>query len=278
MKIDILTLFPDMFGGVLDESIIGRARERDLIDIAVHDIREYSGNKHRKADDTPFGGGAGMVMMAQPVFDAIRSISADCTETGTEEGTGTGAGRRSRMLYMSPRGRVLDEELIKELGGEGRITILCGHYEGMDQRVLDYFGFEEVSVGDYILTGGELPAMIVTDAVARLIPGVLGSEESHSEESIYSGLLEYPQYTRPADFEGMLVPEVLTSGHHRQIQLFNFRKSLELTQARRPDLFGTFVLAHEDGAGLDKEERVILSEVLAVHRAEIANGTRGGII
>jgi tRNA (guanine37-N1)-methyltransferase len=270
MKIDILTLFPDMFGGVLNESIIGRAQESGLVEIAVHDIRKYSANKHRRADDTPFGGGAGMVMMAQPVFDAIRGIDADRRDAGDEGGC--------RMLYMSPRGRVLDEGLITELGDEERIVILCGHYEGMDQRVLDYFDFEEVSVGDYILTGGELAAMIVTDAVTRLIPGVLGSCESHSEESIYSGLLEYPQYTRPADFEGIPVPDVLVSGHHRLIHLFNFRKSLELTQARRPDLFAAFALAHEEGASLDKEERAILSEVLAVHRADIANGNSGGII
>jgi tRNA (guanine37-N1)-methyltransferase len=247
LKIDILTLFPDMFACVLNESIIGRAQERGLVSISVHDIREYSTNKHRRADDTPFGGGAGMVMTAQPVFDAIRGIGAE----------------GSRLLYMSPRGRLLDEGLITALGEEEHITILCGHYEGMDQRVLDYFDFEEVSVGDYILTGGEIPAMIVADAVTRLIPGVLGSEESHSEESIYSGLLEYPQYTRPADFEGMPVPEVLTSGHHKQIQLYNFEKSLELTKERRPDLFGAFLQKHKDGKDLDKKEKAILSEVLS---------------
>jgi tRNA (guanine37-N1)-methyltransferase len=253
--VDILTVFPGLFEPVLRTSIIGRAQEAGVIDARAHDLRAYSTDRHRRTDDSPFGGGAGMVMTPQPVFDALRSL-------GVRQGMRTKTGRRRkgspRLLYMSPRGRMLDAELLHELSGEGRIVLLCGHYEGMDQRVLDHFGFDEVSIGDYILTGGEIPAMVLLDALTRLLPGALGNENAHNEESIYSGLLEYPQYTRPAVFEGLAVPDVLTSGHHREIHLHQFRCSLELTAERRLDLFDAFAAS---GHSLDKDERRILAEV-----------------
>ena len=199
MKIDILTLFPEMFSAVTESSILGRAGDKGILDINLINIRDFSKDKHNKADDTPFGGGPGMVMLAQPVFDALKSVEA----------------RGKRLIYMSPRGKVLDMETIKELAKEEELVLLCGHYEGIDQRVLDYWEMEEISIGDYILTGGELPAMVLIDAVARFIPDVLGSRESVADESIYSGLLECDQYTKPRQFAGMDVPEVLTSGNHK---------------------------------------------------------------
>ncbi|MGN0701855.1 MAG: tRNA (guanosine(37)-N1)-methyltransferase TrmD, partial [Lentihominibacter sp.] len=189
MKIEVLTLFPEMFSPVTRDSMIGRAVDRGIIDIRLTDIRDFSSSKHNRVDDYPFGGGGGMVMMADPVFGAMEHVNA----------------RNRRVIYMSPRGRVLDEEKIRELSQLDDLVILCGHYEGMDQRVLDYWNAEEISIGDYILTGGELPAMVLIDSVARLIPGVLGNENSALDESIYSGLLEHPQYTQPRDYRGMKV-------------------------------------------------------------------------
>ena len=242
MKIDILTLFPEMFPAVLSAGVIGRAAERGLLQFCVTDIRDYTEDKHRKVDDYPFGGGAGQLLAAQPIFATLQAI----------DGQDSGA----RMVYMSPRGRLLDKDLAEELAGEPSLVVLCGHYEGVDQRVIDAFGFEEVSVGDYILTGGELPAMVLIDAVCRLVPGVLGSEESHAEESIYSGLLEYPQYTRPASFEGLDVPEVLLSGDHAKIALWNFEQSLRLTAERRPEMLHRWI--EENSEKLDKKRKAIV--------------------
>lgn len=243
MKIDILTLFPEMFVPVTTSSILGRAAEKNLIDIRLTDIREYTKNKHRKVDDYPFGGGQGMVMMPQPIFDALRGIKA--------------AGKK--ILYMSPRGRVLDKDKIQELSQLSELVILCGHYEGVDQRVIDCWEMEEVSIGDYILTGGELPAMVLVDSVARLIPGVLSGEDSAMEESVYSGLLEYPQYTQPREYEDIPVPEILLSGHHKNIDLWRFEKSLELTRKVRPDMFENY--CRERTQELDKAEKKILQKV-----------------
>lgn len=243
MKIDILTLFPEMFVPVTTSSILGRAAEKNLIDIRLTDIREYTKNKHRKVDDYPFGGGQGMVMMPQPIFDALRGIKAE----------------GKKILYMSPRGRVLDKAKIQELSQLSELVILCGHYEGVDQRVIDYWDMEEVSIGDYILTGGELPAMVLVDSVARLIPGVLSGEDSAMEESVYSGLLEYPQYTQPREYEDIPVPEVLLSGHHKNIDLWRFEKSLELTRDVRPDMFEDY--CRERAQELDKAEKKILQKV-----------------
>ncbi|MDD2189572.1 MAG: tRNA (guanosine(37)-N1)-methyltransferase TrmD [Eubacteriales bacterium] len=243
MRIDVLTLFPDMFKPVTEESILGRAQENGILDIKLTDIRDYSRDKHKKADDYPFGGGAGMVMLAGPVFCALNEIQA----------------KGKRILYMSPRGKILDKELILDLSSEESLVIMCGHYEGIDQRIIDYWNMEEVSIGDYILTGGELPAMILIDAVARMIPEVLGSSNAHNEESIYSGLLEYPQYTKPRQYEGMEVPEVLISGNHKLIHLWQFEKALELTKKRRPDLFEKFLKQEKN---LTKDEKKILQKIL----------------
>ncbi|MCI5593714.1 MAG: tRNA (guanosine(37)-N1)-methyltransferase TrmD [Eubacteriales bacterium] len=243
MKIDILTLFPEMFVPVTTSSILGRAAEKNLIDIRLTDIREYTKNKHRKVDDYPFGGGQGMVMMPQPIFDALRGIKAE----------------GKKILYMSPRGRVLDKDKIQELSQLSELVILCGHYEGVDQRVIDCWEMEEVSIGDYILTGGELPAMVLVDSVARLIPGVLSGEDSAMEESVYSGLLEYPQYTQPREYEDIPVPEILLSGHHKNIDLWRFEKSLELTRKVRPDMFENY--CRERTQELDKAEKKILQKV-----------------
>lgn len=244
MKIDVLTLFPEMFRPVTEESILGRAGENGILDIRLTNIRDYSQDKHKKADDYPFGGGAGMVMLADPVFSALNAL---------------GAGDK-RLIYMSPRGRVLDQELISELSRENELVILCGHYEGIDQRIIDFWEMEEISIGDYILTGGELPAMILIDAVARMIPEVLGSSDAHNEESIYSGLLEYPQYTKPRQYQGMDVPEVLVSGNHRLIHLWQFEKSLELTKERRPDLWEEYLRTEKN---LTKDEKKILMKIMA---------------
>jgi tRNA (guanine37-N1)-methyltransferase len=261
MKIDILTIFPEMFGEVMRLGVIGRALDNGVIDVGVHDIRSYSSDKHRRTDDEPFGGGAGMVMTVQPIAAALSDI-------GPDDG---------RFIYMSPRGRALDLDLAEELRAEDRLVILCGRYEGVDQRAIDAFGFEEVSIGDYILTGGELPAMVLVDAVCRLIPGILGSDESHDVESIYSGLLEYPQYTRPAEVEirgeKLIAPDVLTSGHHRRIELWQYRRALELTKERRPDMFGRYLNEYggngASSSALGKEERKILAEVRGADHSKV---------
>ena len=242
MKINVLTLFPEMFTAVTG-SILGRACEKGIITFNFINIRDFSNDKHKKVDDYPFGGGPGMVMMADPIFGALNSIDA----------------RGKKILYMSPRGNILDQTKIQQLAEEEELTILCGHYEGVDQRVLDHFDMEEVSIGDYILTGGELPAMVLIDTVARLIPGVLAGEDSATEESIYSGLLEYPQYTKPRSYEGMDVPEILVGGNHKLIYLWKFEQSLRLTRELRPDLFEDFV---KNSKKLTKDEHKLLEKVL----------------
>ncbi|MCQ2547887.1 MAG: tRNA (guanosine(37)-N1)-methyltransferase TrmD [Clostridia bacterium] len=229
MKINILTLFPEMFYPVLNASMLGKACEKGLLQFNIVDIREYSRDKHHKADDYPFGGGAGMLMMAQPI--------CDCMENNAFGG---------KKIYMSPRGKVLDADMVKALADEEELTILCGHYEGVDQRVLDKYDYEELSIGDYILTGGELPSMVLIDSVARLIDGVLASEESALEESIYTGLLEADQYTQPREYEGDEVPEVLTSGNHGAIELWRYENSLRRTKKTRPDLFWAYAKKVEE--------------------------------
>ena len=218
MKFDVLTLFPEMFKS-LDESIIGRAKEKGLIEINLINIRDFSKNKHKKVDDTPYGGGAGMVMMPDVVYDAYSSVKDD----------------KAKVIYLSPQGKVLNQDKVKELSKENHLILLCGHYEGIDQRVLDEIVDEEISIGDYVLTGGELPAMVLIDSVSRYVQGVL-SEDSTNEESFSSNLLEYPQYTRPEEFRGKKVPEVFISGHHENIRKWREEKSLEVTKKKRPDL------------------------------------------
>ena len=220
MRIDILTLFPEMFDGVLSASMLGRAQASGLIDIRVHNIRDYTDNKHRKADDYPFGGGAGLVMMAQPIYDCMDAVLQ---------------GESAHRILLTPRGRTLNQKIAKELSCEDRLVLLCGHYEGVDERVMEIID-DEISIGDYVLTGGELPAMVLIDCVSRLIPGVLGSEESAADESFSDDLLEYPQYTRPASFRGMDVPEILLNGHHAKIQAWRAEQSRLKTALNRPDL------------------------------------------
>ena len=233
MRIDILTLFPEMFSA-LQESILGRAQKSGKIEINVVNIRDYTEDKHLKCDDYPFGGGAGMVMLAQPIMDAMASV--------------TGEGFSGKRIYMGPRGTTLTTRKARELAREEHLVLLCGHYEGVDQRALDSCIDEEISIGDYILTGGELAAMVLTDAVSRFIPGVLGSAESPEEESFSDGLLEYPQYTRPREIGGMEVPEVLLSGDHAKIRAWRRQESLRATKRFRPDLL-------EKAELTDKEKR-----------------------
>lgn len=247
MKIDVLTLFPEMFGPVIGSSILGRAGDKGIIDVRLTDIRDFSQDKHNKADDYPFGGGGGMVMMADPIFGALESVGAE----------------GKKILYMSPRGKILDREKISELAVLDELVILCGHYEGVDQRVLDHWGIEEVSIGDYVLTGGELPAMVLIDSVARMLPDVLGNENSALDESIYSGLLEHPQYTKPRQYRGMDVPEVLVSGNHKLIGLWKFREALLLTKERRLDLYEIFI---KDKSRFSKDERKIVEEIEKISR------------
>ena len=230
MRIDILTLFPEMFAGPFSESMLGRAQENGLLSIAIHDIRVWADNKHSKADDYPFGGGAGLVMMAQPIFDAVEAVDPD---------------HEAHRVLLTPRGKLLTTARARELARCPRLLLLCGHYEGVDERVMALMD-EEVSIGDYILTGGELPAMVLTDCVSRFVPGVLGKGESAEEESFTRSLLEYPQYTRPADFRGMAVPEVLLSGHAANIEKWRHEQALMKTRENRPELLGTFGKYYEN--------------------------------
>lgn len=259
MKINILTLFPEMFTAVTESSILGRAGEKGILNINLINIRDFSTDKHNKADDYPFGGGVGMVMLPQPVFDALKSLeSAESGEpVEAEKGDET---PKKKMIYMSPRGRILDREKIEELAELEEMTILCGHYEGVDQRIIDEWDMEEISIGDYILTGGELAAMVLIDSVSRFIPDVLGTKESATEESVYSGLLEYDQYTKPREYEGLAVPEVLLNGNHKLIHLWQYENSLRLTKERRPDLFAAYV---EKAKDLTKDEKKILEEIVS---------------
>lgn len=282
MRVNVLTLFPEMFTAVTESSILGRAGEKGILDIKLINIRDYTLDKHRKTDDTPFGGGPGMVMTAQPVFDALRSLGLVPRDSHATVPAGTvapsvmpsvmppetdGAAcaqaaceppKRTAMIYMSPRGKILDQEKIEQLSACDEITILCGHYEGVDQRIIDAWGMEEISIGDYILTGGELPAMVLIDSVSRFIPEVLGSRESATEESIYSGLLEFDQYTKPREYEGLGVPEVLVGGNHKLIHLRQYEQSLRLTAERRPDLFRKYM---EKDKELSKDEKKILESI-----------------
>lgn len=222
MRFDILTLFPAVFPPMLESSMLGRAANKGILSFFVHNIRDYADNKHRVTDDYPFGGGAGMVMMPQPALDCIEAVTRQ-------------AEAKPRRIYLSPRGKKLSPALAQELAQEERILLLCGHYEGIDERVLTAID-ECVSIGDYVLTGGELPALVLIDCVSRFIPGVLGHADSAYDESFSDGLLEYPQYTRPAEFRGMAIPDILLSGHHANIAAWRRQQALALTRLHRPDL------------------------------------------
>jgi len=230
IRFDVMTIFPEYFD-ILKLSVIGRALNKELIDVKLHDIRENSVNKHKKTDDYPYGGGQGMVMTVQPVYDTYLKIKSSQTPT-----------EKSILVYMSPKGEVLNQNIAKELSLYDRVCILCGHYEGLDQRVIDEIVDKEVSIGDYVLTGGEIPALVLIDAVSRLIPGVLSDEEGYINESHYEGLLEYPQYTRPEIILNRKVPEVLLSGHHENIKRWRYFRSLMITEKNRPDMFSRLEL------------------------------------
>ena len=229
MRFDIMTLFPDMVDYILSESIIGRARKNNFIDVRLHNIRDYSEDKHRRVDDTPYGGGKGMLMMAPPIYNCYSAILENQKSEGLEC-------KSRRVVYMSPAGKVLTQQKAEELSHCDNLIILCGHYEGVDRRIIDEIVDEEISIGDYVLTGGEIPACILVDCVARLVDGVLSDPECHEKESISSGMLEYPQYTRPYEFHGVKVPDVLISGHHANIDKWRDETARELTQQNRPDL------------------------------------------
>lgn len=233
MRIDIMTLFPDMCRAVLDESIIGRARAAGKVEINCVDIRDYSTDKHRRVDDKPYGGGMGMVMQPQPIYDCYMDL---CSKIGS----------KPHLLYMTPQGKTLTQDRVKELSKLDNIAILCGHYEGIDERVIDELQPEEISIGDYVLTGGELPALIVADSISRMLPGVLSDDECFEDESHYNSLLEYPQYTHPAQWNGREVPDVLLSGHHQKVDQWRRQQSLKRTKIRRPDMLENAELTKED--------------------------------
>ena len=243
MRIAILTIFPEMFESVLHSSILGRARREKLVEIEPVDIRPFSDRKHKNTDDYPFGGGAGMVMLAQPICDAVRHLRAQ--------------GYTGKCIYMSPRGKTFTQQKVVELAQEENFILLCGHYEGVDQRAIDAVVDEELSLGDFVLTGGELAAMTVCDAVVRYVPGVLGSSDSTEEESFTGGLLEYPQYTRPRVFEGAETPEVLLNGDHAKIRAWRRQQSLLITAKVRPDLFETAPMSEKE-----RQETLLLLQEL----------------
>ena len=254
MQFDVLTLFPEMFD-ILNESIIGRAKEKGLINVNLINIRDFSKNKHKKVDDTPYGGGAGMVIQPDVVYDAYKSVIKNNDKSGLDEKS-----KKTKVIYMSPQGKKLDQQKVEELSKQEHLILLCGHYEGIDQRVLDTIVDEEISIGDYVLTGGELPAMVLIDSVSRYVEGVL-KDDSTTEESFSQGLLEYPQYTRPEVFEEKQVPEVLRSGNHQMIDKWRREQSLKRTLEKRPDLLEKVDLSDEDKKILEKIKNDVPNKV-----------------
>ena len=228
-----MTLFPEMCETVLSESIIGRAREKGAVEIKCVNIRDFSHDKHRRVDDAPYGGGTGMIMQTQPIYDCYKSL---CDEIGI----------KPHLIYMSPQGKTLTQKRVKELSKLDNIVLLCGHYEGVDERVIEEIVDEEISIGDYVLTGGELPALVLADSIARMLPGVLANDDAYTLESHYSSLLEYPQYTRPYEWHGKKVPDVLLTGHHANVEKWQREKSLERTFLRRPDMLANAELTKKD--------------------------------
>lgn len=246
MRIDIITLFPEMCSAVLNESIIGRAQKSGAIEINCHQLRDFAFDKHRRVDDAPYGGGMGMLMLAEPIALCFDDI---CRQTG----------KRPRFIYMSPQGKTLTQNKIKELAEYDNICLLCGHYEGVDERLLEEYIDEEISIGDYVLTGGELPALVLADALARMVPGVLSDDECFEQESHFNGLLEYPQYTRPNVWRGKEVPEVLLSGHHKNIEQFRREQSVIRTAKKRPDMI--------ENAPLSREERTQAERIISENKS-----------
>ena len=243
MIIEILTLFPEMFEAFQTFSILGRVVDKNLVSIQTHNIRDFADNKHKQADDYPYGGGAGMVLMPQPLSDSIKHVLSRYPK---EEQAGELGAKSPKVIYLSPQGKVLNQKLALQLSKEPALILLCGHYEGIDQRVIDRYVDMEISIGDYVLTGGEIPAMVLIDCITRLIPGVLGSSESILEESHSNSLLEYPHYTRPAVYDGDEVPQILLSGNHKEIERWRRQQSLRNTMQKRPDLLNKEVLTKED--------------------------------
>jgi len=240
MRFDVLTIFPEIIMSVVSHSIIGRAISSGLIKVNAVNIRDFSDDKHKKVDDYPYGGGRGMVMMPQPIFSAYEHITRDLTY-------------KPYFIYMSPQGKTLNQNKVNELKNTTHFIILCGHYEGVDERVIETLVDEEISIGDYVLTGGELPALVLIDALSRTYPGVLPDTEAFEDESLYNGLLEYPQYTRPYDFKGLKVPDILLSGHHQKIKQWRKKQSLLRTINKRPDLFEIYELSDEEKKLLEKD-------------------------
>ena len=241
MNFHILTLFPDMVRDGLHTSILGRAVENGHISMNVVNIRDYTLDKHKKVDDYPYGGGAGMLMQAQPIYDAWKAVCKGMSSELTERQEGTCLEKKPRTVYVTPQGSVFNQSMAVELAKEEDLVILCGHYEGVDERVLEEIVTDYVSIGDYVLTGGELPAMVMVDAISRMVPGVLSNEDSGVTESFYDNLLEYPQYSRPEVWHDKRVPEVLLSGHHKNIEKWRMEQSIKRTQERRPDLYEKYL-------------------------------------
>jgi tRNA (guanine37-N1)-methyltransferase len=247
MRIDVLTLFPDMFEGVFGSSILGKARDRGLVSLSTVNFRDFSGNKHNTVDDTPYGGGGGMVLKPEPIFGAVEHILDNSGPEVRESEA------KPRVILMCPQGETFTQRKAAELAAEPHLIFICGHYEGYDERIREFLVTDELSIGDYVLTGGELPAMVVIDSVVRLLPGVLGNERSAVTDSFSDGLLEYPHYTRPLAFRGWSVPEVLMSGHHAEIEKWRRLQSLERTLARRPDLLESAELSPNERKWLQEE-------------------------
>jgi len=233
IRFDIMTLFPDLVSFVLGESVIGRAQKSAAIKVCAHNIRDYSEDKHRRVDDTPYGGGMGMLMAAPPIYNCYEAVTKEADAFFLEEGKES---VHRHVIFMSPKGKILDQKKAEELSHYDNLIILCGHYEGVDQRIIDEIVDEEISIGNYVLTGGEIPACILVDSVSRLVPGVLSADECYESESIACGMLEYPQYTRPLEFHGVKVPDVLLSGHHANIEKWREEQAVALTKKLRPDL------------------------------------------
>ncbi|WP_239617078.1 tRNA (guanosine(37)-N1)-methyltransferase TrmD [Cohnella mopanensis] len=233
MRIDVLTLFPEMFTGVFGSSILGKARDKGIFSLNTVNFRDFSNNKHNTVDDMPYGGGGGMVLKAEPIFGAVEHLLEQQSDSHVPQAE---EGKKPRVILMCPQGKTFSQEVAQELSKESHLIFICGHYEGYDERIREYLVTDELSVGDYVLTGGELPAMVVVDSVVRLLPGVLGNEQSAVTDSFSDGLLEYPHYTRPAEFRGWKVPDTLLSGHHAEIVKWRRKQSLERTLARRPEL------------------------------------------
>ena len=244
MKINIMTLFPEMCENVLSESIIGRAREKGYVEINCINIRDYTLDKHRRVDYAPYGGGMGMLMQTQPIADCYKAI---CEKSAN----------KNHLIYMSPCGEVLTQKKVKELATLDEITILCGHYEGIDQRVIDTLVDEQISIGDYVLTGGELPALVLADSISRMLPGVLPNDEAKELESHYNGLLEYPQYTRPYEWNGLKVPDVLISGHHGNVDKWRREQSLIMTAKYRPDMLEKADITEKEREFLEKLKKTV---------------------